>query len=134
MDWILPNLAVGTHEEARDPALVEWAGLRHALILCDDRLDEARLSLPGDVLQLVIRDGRPVCQEFFAEGMAFVSERHQRGDPVMIACGQGRSRSVTFAIAYVMRQGESLEDAYRLVVSRRVNANPHPELLKSLAA
>src|SRR5690349_13513027 len=98
MDWILPKLAVGTHEEARDPVLMEWAGLKHALILCDSRLDESTLVLPGEVRQLVQRDGEPIRPELFDDALAFLAERHGGDDAVLIACGQGRSRSVTFAM------------------------------------
>jgi hypothetical protein len=55
------------------------------------------------------------------------------GKSVLVACGAGVSRSVTFAVAVLRtEEGLSLLDAYREVAGARAEPRPHPALLKSL--
>lgn len=52
-----------------------------------------------------------------------------------MACGAGISRSSTFALAFLMEEENlTLLDAYREVYKNHPQAEPHPELIKSLYA
>jgi protein-tyrosine phosphatase len=77
-------------------------------------------------------DGRHLPAERLREGAAFVRAQRALGRPVLVLCGAGMSRSVTFVLAYLHEEGWELSDAIRHVVRHRRQALPHLRLLRCL--
>jgi dual specificity protein phosphatase-like protein len=128
MYMIRPWLYIGKYSETQE----SWL-LRSCQIGAMLQLDEA-VEQPGIVsLFLPIEDGEPLAPEGLKRGLDFVQAQKSWGRNVLIACGAGVSRAVTFAIAALKEEEKlSLLDAVREVHARHAEALPHPELWKSL--
>jgi len=88
-----------------------------------------------EVLYLPVDDGVPLQPEMLASGVAFIRREYAQGNHVMVACGAGISRSVTFAIASLKEEEDtSLLEAFRAIAAVHPAGMPHPELWQSLCA
>lgn len=94
----------------------------------------APVTLPGiERLYLAVEDGKALDAALIRQGVAFVRAHKAAGKTVLVACGAGISRSVTFAVAALKEdEGLSLTDAFREVCLKHPTAMPHPELWGSL--
>ena len=128
MYMIRPWLYVGKYSETQESWLLHSCQIGAML-----QLDEA-VEQPGVVsLFLPIEDGEPLAPEDLKRGLEFVQAHKSWGRNVLIACGAGVSRAVTFAIAALKEEEKlSLLDAVREVHARHAEALPHPEMWKSL--
>jgi protein-tyrosine phosphatase len=67
-----------------------------------------RLTIKGPALKLSYQripiedDGRIDVQEWFDVASSFIQQAREKGEAVLIHCREGRSRSVTMTIAYLM--------------------------------
>ncbi|KAL2653722.1 hypothetical protein R1flu_021850 [Riccia fluitans] len=69
----------------------------------------------------------------FDRCFAFIDEARMNGGGVLVHCFAGRSRSVTVAVAYLMKNyGLRLPQALAHVTSRRKEAQPNPGFLRQL--
>lgn len=50
-------------------------------------------------LYLHVNDGEYLHHDLIAQGAAFIKAQHREGKHILVACGAGRSRSVTFGMA-----------------------------------
>jgi protein-tyrosine phosphatase len=93
-----------------------------------------RIEQPGiEVLYLDVEDGKPLPADKLRQGVSFVRDQLAAGHRVLIACGVGISRSVTFAIAVLHEEeGISLLDAFHDIRSIHPDASPHYKLWYSL--
>lgn len=93
-----------------------------------------RVKQPGiETLYLPVDDGEPLPIQLLEQGMSFVRAHKAQGRKVLIACGAGISRSVTFGIAALREEeGLSLPDAFRAIHSHHPEAMPHFALWNSL--
>ncbi|KAA5549289.1 dual specificity protein phosphatase family protein [Adhaeribacter rhizoryzae] len=84
-------------------------------------------------LYIPIEDGVPVQREILEKGVQFILSQQQEGKKVMVSCGAGISRSVTFIIA-ALKETEDIPllEAYQVVLNAHVGALPHPALWQSL--
>lgn len=106
-----------------------------AVLRLDNGSDRAYLQWGSQytLLDMPIRDGQPMQPDMLRKGSGFIHRQIQAGDKVLVHCMAGMSRSVTFALAYLIEhEGMSLPDAYALVVKGRPIAEPHPALIQSL--
>ena len=86
-----------------------------------------------DSLYLPVEDSEPLPLDLLEKGMAFVQVERQQEKAILIACGAGISRSVTFAVAALKQvEGYALLDALRLIVQHHSESMPHPALWTSL--
>ncbi|GAB3540154.1 hypothetical protein GCM10027443_37670 [Pontibacter brevis] len=99
------------------------------------QLEDLVEQLGIHVLHLQVADGHPIPEKEFQRGIHFVLLEHKLGRNVLIACGAGISRSVTYAIAALKEtEGLSLLAAYGEIVKRNYTALPHAVIWKSLCA
>jgi hypothetical protein len=128
MDVVRPWLLVGKLAETLNLDLLHYMGVGAMLQLCQE------VTQPGIVSRfLPVEDGEPLPCAVLSDGVRFIREQKAEGRSVLVACGAGVSRSVTFAVAALREEeGISLLDAYREVVAARAEARPHPVLWKSL--
>jgi hypothetical protein len=84
-------------------------------------------------LYLPVEDGEPLPLKLLVKGLVFVEDQRRQNRNIMIACGAGVSRSVTFAMA-ALHEAEklSLADAFFTIQAIHPAALPHPALLVSL--
>lgn len=84
-------------------------------------------------LYIEVGDGVPLPANALQQGLAFAHAQRRLGQNIVIGCGAGISRSVTFTMAVLHEEeGISLLDAYEQIVAVHPEAMPHFELLKSL--
>ncbi|TEU14240.1 MAG: hypothetical protein E3J21_16440 [Anaerolineales bacterium] len=125
---ITDNLYVGRYRDTVNLTLLQAHNIDAMLQLAE------RIEQPGiEVLYLDVEDGEPLPLEKLRQGVSFVRDQLAAGRRVLIACGAGISRSVTFAIAVLHEEeGISLLDAYYDIHSIHPDALPHYELWYSL--
>jgi protein-tyrosine phosphatase len=125
---ITDNLFVGRYRDTVNLALLRAHDIEAMLQLA------ARIEQPGiEVLYLDVEDGEPLPAEKLRQGVSFVRDQFAAGRRVLIACGAGISRSVTFAIAVLHEEeGISLLNAFHDIHSIHPDALPHYRLWHSL--
>ena len=125
---IRPWLFLGKFRETQDIPLLQFHHIG------------AMLQLAGQIkynfiesLYIPIEDGIPIPGDILQRGVDFILAEHRQGKNVMVSCGAGISRSVTFIIAALKEtENSSLLDAYQTVKDAYPGALPHPALWKSL--
>ena len=129
MNWIVPDLAIGSAFYDGDKALLDAAGITAVL-----QLYEGDETWPAHwrKLHLPIHDGQPIACDTLRTGCEFVQAQRRAGHKTLVACLMGQSRSATFVFACLLADGCTPPEAWRLLKSRHPNAYPHPILLQSL--
>ena len=89
---------------------------------------------PGiESLFIDVDDGIPLPAASLQQGMSFARVQKAAGKKLVIGCGAGVSRSVTFTMALLHEEeGIGLMEAYEQIVAVHPDAMPHYELIKSL--
>ena len=129
LSWITPELAVGgsfpaegAEELARVLGVTAVVDLRAEA--CDD---EAVLRRHGlTLLHLPTEDHCAVSEAMLAEGVAFVSDRLDAGERVLIHCEHGIGRSALLALCVLVARGRSPMEALELAKDRRDLVSPSP--------
>lgn len=123
-------LYVGKYSETLD---LDW--LRAQKIEAVLQVAEAVKYADRSSLYLPVEDGQPLPSNLLAQGLAYIGTEKAAGHTIMVACGAGISRSVTFAIA-ALRAEENLPltEAFRQIRRVHPDALPHPALWRSLCA
>jgi hypothetical protein len=125
---IRPWLYIGKYRETLDYNMLYRSKICAMLQLAE------KVQHPGiSSLYISVEDGESLCFEKLKEGIEFVRLEKVRGKNVLIACGAGLSRGVSFAIA-ALKEEENLTllDAFQQIQSEHPQAKPHLELWKSL--
>jgi hypothetical protein len=128
MNFVRPWLAIGSLRDSCDRRLLSENGIGAILQLAEsvEHPDIVSLYLPVD-------DGEPLSDDRIAQGVQFAREQRAAGKNVLIACGLGVSRSVTFAIAALKEcENVSLSDAFTQILHCRPQARPNIVLWQSL--
>ena len=127
-------VAIGAEANAHDIALLEKHKITHILNVtanaCPDDVKKGRFTL-----QISVNDSMSQnIVQYFAEVIEFIhAARSVPNSKLLIHCHAGISRSVSFAIAYVMwAEHLSLEDAYAMIRSYRRCASPNLNFLGQL--
>jgi hypothetical protein len=128
MQQIREWLFIGKYAETRRLDYLQGSGIDAMLQLAD------YVAQPDiETLYLAVEDGVSLYHPRIKKGVTFVREQKALGKRILIACGAGQSRSVTFGIAALMEEeGLELFDAYREIYMRHRGAEPHHELILSL--
>lgn len=78
-----------------------------------------------ETLFVQAQDGIPLTEDEIKQGVNFVKQHHEEGDVVMVTCGAGISRSVTFSVAALHEiEGLSLPEAYASIHKVHPDAMP----------
>ncbi len=86
-------------------------------------------------LYIAVDDGVPLSTEALQHGIKFARDQKAENRKLVIGCGAGISRSVTFSMAVLHEEEDiSLLDAYEQIAAVHPDAMPHFELIKSLGA
>jgi len=130
MDAIRPWLYVGKYRETLNADLLAEKKIGAML-----QLAQAVTHPHVTSIYLPVEDGVPLPDHLLRQGVDFVLSAQQRGQTVLIACGAGISRSVTFAVAALKEaEGLSLLQAVQTVKKHHPESLPHPALWESLCA
>lgn len=129
MDWVTPELAVGSIDDALAPWRLHADGISAVLALND-----FPTFLEGSGFhwrRVLLMDGEGNPPERVLEAVAALEELLADGHSVLVQCAEGVSRA-PFVVACLLarRRGWELDEAIAFVVSRRPIANPHPALCR----
>lgn len=131
MDFVMPQLAVGSRADAADGAALQAAGI-------DTLLSLAPLARPAEValqLGLAVADRVALPPATLREAVAFLAGRIAAGHRVLMHCEQGISRSPALAACFLHEHlGLPLDEAFARVCEVRPQAEPHPALVASIRA
>lgn len=125
--WLTQQLALGACFPMEHAAhLRDRHGIAAVVDLraeaCDD---EAALRSAGiELLHLPTPDLEPATHEHLERGVAFVRERLERGDKVLIHCQHGIGRSALLALCVLVDQGWQPLDALVHAKDRRWAVSP----------
>lgn len=130
MHRIRPWLYIGKYRETADLNILSVYRIQAMLQLAE------RVEQPGIAsLYISVDDGVPLLPEKLRQGVDFVREHKAAGKTVLVACGAGISRSVTYTIAALHEQENlSLVEAYMQVLDVHDGALPHQALWDSLCS
>jgi protein-tyrosine phosphatase len=119
--WVTPTLAVGGAELVATPRKLQKLGILAVLDMqaeADGR-DAALSDIGVAYLKTPVVDFHAPDQRQIEDATDWVLEHMQSDRPVFIHCRLGLGRSVTMAIATLLRIGYDLPTAYNLVRKQR---------------
>jgi protein-tyrosine phosphatase len=132
---IVPGLLLGNVSGSQNRAVLSAAGVTH-VVRAIDALGQAMPPFPEELNYLSIDcldTDEQNMRQFFERSNAFIAAARREGGVVLVHCRQGKSRSATLVIAFLMMsQGWSFEEAKTFVKSRRNIAGPNPSFCMQL--
>jgi protein-tyrosine phosphatase len=127
MHKIRPWLYIGKYREtANIDTLIAYR--ISAMLQLADKVEQ--IGIPS--LYIPVEDGEPLPADQLRQGVDFVRAQKAVGKTVLVACGAGISRSVTFSIAALKEENLGLPQAYQQILELHPEALPHPALWESL--
>lgn len=109
MNRIIEGLFLGNREDARDLARIEAAGVTHVV--------NCAVELPNyhdgalTYLALRLNDPDPAFRDRIEPACEFIDAARGKGEAVLVHCFAAISRSPSMVLAYLMHQGDSLDEA-----------------------
>lgn len=132
MSLIQRGLLIGDYRDAMDMSLLRKHGVSH--IVCS--AGELKPVYPQRFnYKHVMADDMPKYDlgRHFDHTADFIHDAIRNGGTVLVHCAAGVSRSVSLALAYLIKHGGMrLSTAYGLVKNRRPRANPNPGFINQL--
>eukprot|EP00947_MAST-08B_sp_MAST-8B-sp1_P000798 g798.t1 len=125
-------LWVSGQQGASSRAAMQEVGITHVLNCCSRIKCRFRRSFKYRVVEVFDTKGADVSKHF-EEAIGFMDEAQEAGGRCLVHCLVGASRSVSLALAYMMkRHGMSLRDAFTLCRTRRKVARPNRSFARQL--
>lgn len=128
MDWILPDIAVGSIEDAMAHDMLRSEGVQSVLTVSDFP------TLHGSGFnwrKISLKDGPGNPPEHVVTAVEALDELRRDAPAVLVHCAEGKSRSVLIVSLYIARlNGIHLEAAFELVKLSRKQAAVDHELWK----
>lgn len=121
VSWITPSLAVGGTLLPRQFKGLAQMGIQAVVDLREEgRDDEELLAQHGiRLLHLPVRDTWPPSQDQLLQGTDWVLGQLEAGRKTLLHCKSGVGRSIVLGCCVLMRQGDDLARALRLIKARR---------------
>jgi hypothetical protein len=137
LDWVTPALAVGGRFPAEAAEyLATDLGVRHVVDLRVEACDDERVLHEHGVelLHLPTQDACGISLTMLDEGVAWVTEKLERGQKVYIHCEHGIGRSALLGVCVLVALGEAPLDALSRAKGARRKVSPSPEQLEAFRA
>lgn len=135
INYISDNLYIGNYPAALNKNILDKNKITHILIAGKNMLDLYKDQITYKILPLYDSPYLKL-KKYFNETNLFIENSiidNKESNNVLIHCGAGVSRSVSFAIAYyIAKKGMTYEDALKHVKSKRKIANPNDGFEKEL--
>jgi protein phosphatase slingshot len=130
---ILPNLFLGNIGAAKSKKLLEQHNIKYILrvLKIKDWIYEGEFAY--HIVEIEDHDDIEIMHHF-NDAVEFIQQKMDLEDGnVFVHCQQGKSRSASFVIAYLInKHGMSLKDALAYVKERRPVAHPNPGFIEQL--
>nr|XP_018674211.1 PREDICTED: dual specificity protein phosphatase PHS1-like isoform X1 [Musa acuminata subsp. malaccensis] len=130
------NLFIGGALTARSMYTLQYLGITHILCLCSNETGQSESQYP-DLFQyknFSIGDEEDTdISDIFEEASDFIDHVEQSGGKVLVHCFEGKSRSATVVLAYLMlRKGYTLSEAWNTLKKVHRRAQPNDGFAKIL--
>lgn len=129
MDFVTPQIAIGSRADAEDPAVLSAHGI-------DALLSLTQVARPTGVLRqlaLDVKDREVLASDVIDDAVAFLKDQVENGRRILVHCEMGISRSPALVACYLHEGlGMDLDAAIDHVRSRRPVAEPHSALVDSM--
>lgn len=127
---ILPNLWLGSEKNEHNDAWLAKAGIKH-----DVHATWNKRVIPGIKLHWVKIDDEPSADiyRFFPQITSEIDKALSKGEPVLVHCQMGISRSPTLVAAYLMKKKNmTAAEAIAFIEAKRDIINPNKGFVKQL--
>ncbi|MCP5101567.1 MAG: dual specificity protein phosphatase family protein [Chloroflexi bacterium] len=130
MDKIRSWLFIGKYRDTLNKNLLVQFNITAMLQLAE------LIEHPGITsLYLPVEDGEPLPSNMIKKGIRFINQQKDQGNPILVACGAGISRSAAFSIIALHEvEGIGLHQAFHITKKARDMVLPHPVVWNSLCA
>ncbi|KAF5730993.1 hypothetical protein HS088_TW19G00596 [Tripterygium wilfordii] len=126
---ITSSLFIGGNLAARSVCTLQHLGITHILCLCSNEIGQSDSQFPDlfEYKNFSICDSEDVnISSIFEEASDFIDHVEQIGGRVLVHCFEGRSRSATVVLAYLMlRKDFTLLEAWKTLKSLHRRAQPN---------
>ncbi|CAM6036687.1 unnamed protein product [Sphagnum compactum] len=134
---VLPHLFIGGALAARSVHTLQHLGITHILCLCPSELFSANVGDFPDLFKYTHYAINDVEEEdiavFFEGACKFVDMVDEEGGKVLVHCFEGKSRSATIVLAYLMLcKGYTLAQAWTMLRTVHQRSQPNDSFMKAL--
>lgn len=135
---VINNVFIGGALAARSKYTLQHLGITHVLCLCSNEIGQSDTQFP-DLFQYknfsISDDDDANISDLFEEASDFIDQVDVVGGKVLIHCFEGKSRSATVVLSYLMlRKGFTLAKAWNLLKKVHRRAQPNDGFAKALLA
>lgn len=132
VDWVLPNVAIGTLRQAQAPRVLKREGVDW-LMCVRGPFPRPCEEYQGRTVYFPLDDGKPVPPGYWHEPVAWLIDMMKGAGKVLVYCAAGVSRSPTVvAVAMVKaKRAPTFLEAVIDIQRVRMMAGPHPALVQS---
>ncbi|KAK9117693.1 hypothetical protein Sjap_016640 [Stephania japonica] len=133
---ITSNLFIGGALAARSVHSLQHLGITHILCLCSNEIGQSDSQYP-DLFEyknfsIFDNEDTQIC-DIFEEAFEFIDGVERSGGKVLVHCFEGRSRSATLVLAYLMqRKSLTLLEAWNTLKKAHRRAQPNDGFAKAL--
>lgn len=134
LSWVTNQLAVGGAFRTSDIPRLQRLGIR-GVVDCREEAtdDEVALRQHGiEFLRLPTPDVHQLTQTALDAGVAWVNERLDRGEKILVHCHHGVGRGPLLGCCVLMARGMTANDALTTMKTSRWQASPNEEQLSAL--
>ncbi|TVU21189.1 hypothetical protein EJB05_30813 [Eragrostis curvula] len=133
---VVNNLFIGGALAARSKYTLQHLGITHVLCLCSNEIGQSDSQFP-DLFEYknfsISDDDDANISDLFEEASDFIEQVDRNGGKVLVHCFEGKSRSATVVLAYLMlRKGYTLAKAWNLLKKVHRRAQPNDGFAKAL--
>ncbi|MQM13281.1 hypothetical protein Taro_046202 [Colocasia esculenta] len=134
--WITTSMFIGGALAARSVHTLQHLGISHVLCLCSNEIGQSDSQFPDlfEYKNFSISDNDDAdIRNLFEEACNFIDYVEQKHGKVLVHCFEGRSRSATVVLAYLMlRKNFKLSEAWNLLKKVHRRAQPNDGFAKVL--
>uniref|UniRef100_A0A0E0JHP4 Uncharacterized protein n=1 Tax=Oryza punctata TaxID=4537 RepID=A0A0E0JHP4_ORYPU len=135
---VINNLFIGGALAARSMYTLQHLGITHILCLCSNEIGQSDSQFP-DLFEYknfsISDDDDANISDLFEEASDYIDHVDHVGGKVLVHCFEGKSRSATIVLAYLMlRKGLTLAKAWNLLKKVHRRAQPNDGFAKALLA
>ncbi|KAK7358700.1 hypothetical protein VNO77_00638 [Canavalia gladiata] len=133
---VTSTLFIGGALAARSVYTLQYLGITHILCLCTNEIGQSDSQFPDlfEYKNFFVCDSEDFnISSIFEEACDFIDCIEQTGQKVLVHCFEGRSRSVTLVLAYLMlRKNHTLSEAWQTLKRVHRRAQPNDGFAKLL--
>lgn len=126
LSQVSPSVYISGYEAAKNPELLRSSSITHILNLAGESKCPNALSSSYHYFSLKMPDNPKIDILFFLYfAMDFIINSVKNKGKVLVHCVKGTSRAAAVALAYLMLQGYSEQEAYAFLNSAHPNIDPN---------